>query len=103
MRLGPPFSLGILPEQFVSKDVGICPQDGCNQPSKHLLKVKGKFGGDVQGANILAPPPPPSFYDVGRVEVVILALFFLGCFLLVFFFFHSRNTTIGGCFCWSSP
>lgn len=38
----------------MSKDVGICPQDGCNQPSKHLLKVKGKFRGDVQEENILA-------------------------------------------------
>lgn len=64
----------------MSKDVGICPQDGCNQPSKHLLKVKGKFRGDVQEENILAffffffSPP---FYDVGRVEVLILApLFF---------------------------
>lgn len=69
----------------MSKDVGICPQDGCNQPSKHLLKVKGKFRGDVQGENILAllpphqphpPTPPPSFYDVGRMEVVILGPFF---------------------------
>lgn len=53
----------------MSKDVGICPQDGCNQPSKHLLKIKGKFRGDKQGENILAFS---SSSDVGRVEVLIL-------------------------------
>lgn len=82
LRLGPLFSLGIPPGLFVSKDVGICPQDGCNQPSKHLLKVKGKFRGDVQGENILAVFPSSAFFDVGRVEVVILTLFF---FFFLFF------------------
>lgn len=53
----------------MSKDVGICPQDGCNQPSKHLLKIKGKFRGDKQGVNILAFS---SSSDAGRVEVLIL-------------------------------
>lgn len=81
----------------MSKDVGICPQDGCNQPSKHLLKVRGKFRGDVQGDNILAFFFPSSFYDVGRVEVVILDKFFFPSF-----FFHSRNTTVGCWVCWRS-
>lgn len=57
----------------MSKDAGICPQDGCNQLSKHILKIKGKFRGDKQGEN--REHSCFLFFsssDVGRVEALIL-------------------------------